>query len=590
MAGAKRKSEGSRPQVAKGKGRAGRVWFGTPFSILVALFLLGVGPANPAEQVDSRQGVSATLRYISQAWNVLTRSMTECKTVYDPKAPSESTVYLPADFPVPLQVTKLEASCPVHVRDLPEVIHGLGQSKAGQIHPPGLLYLPHPYVVPGGIFNEMYGWDSYFILRGLLQAGRLDLARGIVENFFFEIEHYGAILNASRTFYLTRSQPPFLSEMVRAVYAAEESHGRHDRAWLEEAYPFIVKTEWFWTQPPHLAGTTGLSRFFDFGEGPARELGPSSDSYYRHAGSYFVAHPDQAARYLVWMRGASGNHLGSLFPVYVCNPGSTLVRASGSSCEGSGAVALSAAFYKGDRSLRESGFDITFRFGPFGDATPDYAAVGLNCLLYREEKDLEWISNQLGKGAEARQWEATAEQRARRINRYFWNAERGLYFDYDFKTGKQSGYIYATTFYPLWAGAASRAQAQAVIKNLRLFSEPGGIVVSRETTEGQWDYPYGWAPIQLVAVEGLRRYGDDADASRISANFLTMIAQNFTRDHAIYEKYNVVTRSSETHVRVGYRRNQVGFGWTNGVFLTLLYELPAAWRQRLERTTPVKAK
>jgi alpha,alpha-trehalase len=550
-------------------------------SILAALFLLGVKPLRAVAQVNSRQDLSATLRYISQAWNVLTRSMTECKTVYDPKAPNESTVYLPADFPVPQQVNELESSCPVHVRNLPQVIHGLGAMKAGQIRPPGLLYLPNSYVVPGGMFNEMYGWDSYFILRGLLQAGRPDLARGIVENFFFEIAHYGAILNANRTFYLTRSQPPFLGEMVRAVYAAEESHGRHDHAWLEEAYPFIVKTERFWTQPPHLAGRTGLSRYFDFGSGPAPELGSSSDSYYRHAGSYFVAHPHKAHGYLVWTRGLDSSHLGSLFPVYLCNPAGSLMRASGDGCEQAGTVTLSAAFYKGDRSLRESGFDITFRFGPFGDATPDYAAVGLNCLLYKEEKDLEWMSNQLGDTAQAKKWGATARERAREMTGYFWNAERGLYFDYDFKTRKQSDYTYATTFYPLWAGAASPAQARAVVKNLHLLEQPGGIVMSRHTTEGQWDYPYGWAPIQLITVEGLRRYGDDADANQVSVNFLSMIVENFKRDHAIYEKYNVVTRSSETHVRVGYKLNQVGFGWTNGVFLILLHELPPHWRERL---------
>lgn len=109
--------------------------------------------------------------------------------------------------------------------------------------------------------------------------------------------------------------------------------------------------------------------------------------------------------------------------------------------------------------------------------------------------------------------------------------------------------------------------------------------MSRHVTEGQWDYPYGWAPIQLIAVEGLRKYGDNTDSNRISAHFISMIAQNFARDHTIYEKYNVVTRSSETHVRVGYTQNQVGFGWTNGVFVTLLDGLPAAWRERVSALT-----
>ena len=121
----------------------------------------------------------------------------------------------------------------VKIEHLPRVIHQLGTSVGSGVgtsdveapQPAGLLYLKNKYVVPGGRFNEMYGWDSYFIIRGLLRDGRLDLARGMVENFFFEIEHYGAVLNANRTYYLTRSQPPFLSSMVMAVHEAEKAAG-----------------------------------------------------------------------------------------------------------------------------------------------------------------------------------------------------------------------------------------------------------------------------------------------------------------------------------------------------------------------------
>jgi alpha,alpha-trehalase len=512
--------------------------------------------------------------------------MDECKTLHDPKSPGHSNLYFPADFPIPTDVNQLERSCPLDVRHLPVVIHDLGHVNVSSIQPPGLLYLPHAYVVPGGMFNEMYGWDSYFVLRGLLEAGKLELARGMTENFFFELEHYGAILNSNRTYHLTRSQPPFLSEMVRAVYDAERLQGRMDRAWLREAYPFVVQNEHFWTQSANLAGSTGLSRYFDFGEGPAPELGASSDSYYRNVASYFLEHSAAAQGYLLWAGSPAAPHIGAVYPVYICNPGTKEIvdgSVDSAPCQQAGRVSLSGGFYKGDRSLRASGFDITFKFGPFGDATPDYAPVGLNCLLYREEKDLEWMSSQMGKIAEAQKWQATAARRRARITKYFWNARRGLYFDYDFKTGQQSNYVYATTFYPLWVGAASAAQARAVISNVRLLDEPGGIVMSRKTTGGQWDYPYGWAPVELIAVEGLRQYGDASDANRISANFVSMIVQNFSRDHTIFEKYNVVTRSSETNVRVGYTENQVGFGWTNGVFVTLLRELPASWRTRLER-------
>src|ERR1700744_995686 len=160
------------------------------------------------------------------------------------------------------------------------MIHNLGEIDESKIDPAGLLYLPHKYVVPGGRFNEMYGWDSYFIIRGLVRDKRIELAQGMVENFFFEIEHYGSILNANRTYYLTRSQPPFLSSMVLAVYNALQSTDPAAAAsWVREAWPSLLRDHALWVSPPHLAGDTGLSRYFDLGHGPVPEEDPAS-SYY----------------------------------------------------------------------------------------------------------------------------------------------------------------------------------------------------------------------------------------------------------------------------------------------------------------------
>ena len=131
----------------------------------------------------------------------------------------------------------------------------------------GLLYLPRPYVVPGGRFNEMYGWDSYFIQVGLLRDGELERARDIVENFVYEILHYGTILNANRTYFLSRSQPPFLTRMILGVY---EQTG--DADWLRRTVPAIERYYRFWTTEPHAIPEVGLSRYFDRGTGPAPEV------------------------------------------------------------------------------------------------------------------------------------------------------------------------------------------------------------------------------------------------------------------------------------------------------------------------------
>jgi len=148
-----------------------------------------------------------------------------------------------------------------------------------------------------------------------------------------------------------------------------------------------------------------------------------------------------------------------------------------------------------------------------------------------------------------------------------------MFFDYDFQAGKRSTYEFATTFYPLLSGWASKEQAAALASHLNTFERPGGIVTSPRDTGVQWDSPYGWAPLQLIAVQGLRRYGFKADADRVSQEFLSTVAEHFRRDGTIREKYNVITRSSETPVTAGYQTNVTGFGWTNGVFLELLQGL-----------------
>ena len=153
--------------------------------------------------------------------------------------------------------------------------------------------------------------------------------------------------------------------------------------------------------------------------------------------------------------------------------------------------------------------------------------------------------------------------------------------DYDFVHQAQSSYDYVTTFFPLWAGIATPEQAQALVKHLPTFEQPGGLVMSPHETGGQWDLPYAWAPDQLIADEGLRKYGFNKEADRVSYEFLSTVAENFRQDGTIREKYNAVTRSSETQVTAGYHMNIVGFGWTNGVFLELLHDLPAELVQKL---------
>jgi alpha,alpha-trehalase len=529
--------------------------------------------SRPASGSDSLGDI---LRYISDSWDTLTRTMNRCESLEDTKTEGAPILYLPAEMDVPPAITELQTHCRIRVEHLPQKIAGPAQVDLNKIPTPGLLYLENPYVVPGGQFNEMYGWDSYFIIRGLLRDHRVELAKGMVENFFFEISHYGGILNANRTYYLTRSQPPFLSSMIMAVYEAEKAAGQKNLPWLARAYQFAVRDYEQWTHEPHLAGDTGLSRYFDHGDGPVPEIMGDPSHYYRGVAYYFLVHGGSHEKYLVRASDehATDSAAGPHFLIYVCN--SEAAGAGKTDCARPDQMTLTRDFYKGDRSMRESGFDVTFRFGPFGVETHHYAPACLNSLLYKTEKDLERMSNLLGHPDEARTWKAKAAERQQRMVKYFWDENRGLFFDYNFVTHKRSNYEYATTFYPLWAGLASKAQAQAVIENVKLFEQPGGLAMSRTETQAQWDFPYGWAPIHLLAVEGMRRYDYGVQADRISGKFLSTVLDNFKRERNIREKYNMVTRSSETSVVAGYAQNVTGFGWTNAVFLELLHASPGA--------------
>jgi alpha,alpha-trehalase len=519
------------------------------------------GQTAPAPAPDAGISIDG---YIHDAWSTLERSMTSCASLVDPKVKSAPVLYLPREYPEPAAVASLRSKCGVRVERLPVVITHIGQPVA--VPTPGLLYLPHPYVVPGGRFNEMYGWDSYFILLGLLRDGRLDLARGIVENFFFEIEHYGGILNANRTYYFTRSQPPFLTSMIRAVYEAQLAAGQgpQARAWLGRAYRYAQRDHALWTTAGQRAGNTGLARYYDFGEGPVPEMG-DDPTYFQTVIAWLLAHPSVQTSYLVDGPADSSPAERAKIAAISCDPVASNVCAQAHV----GTHWLSRDFYKGDRAMRESGFDTTFRFGAFSGSTHHFAPVCLNALLYKYERDLGWMGQQAGKPGEAERWNAAAAARREAIDRWLWNPARGMYFDYDFVAGEQSTYAYLSTFYPLWAGAASAAQAQLVEKKLHLFEKPGGLALSTTDSGVQWDLPYGWAPVEWLSVDGMRRFGDMKDALRVSREFVTTVRDNFSCDHTIHEKYNMVTGSSEIEVAAGYRENVVGFGWTNAVTLAM---------------------
>lgn len=505
---------------------------------------------------EPAQPETSIFDYIRRSWHTLTRSHADlAKAAADPKfkvrADGKWPVYIAASedldritHEVRSQMTPRDFGR-IDLLPLPRDLRAPAS--------PGLLYLPRPYVVPGGRFNEMYGWDSYFIQMGLVRDGELALAKDMADNALYEIRAYGKILNANRSYYLTRSQPPFLTGMLLAVYEHIQ-----DRHWLADSIPAVEEYYRYWTTEPHLTAPTGLSRYFDSGSGPApevlsSELDKRGRTDYDLVKAYFRTHhisDYDASRFYNARRDE-----------------------------------LTQAFYEGDRSMRESGFDPSNRFGPFSADIVHYNPVCLNSLLYLMEVQTAEILKRLDREEESEVWTKRARIRAGTINRLMWDESRGLYFDYDFTRHRARDYPFLTTFYPLWVGIASREQAARVIENLALFERPGGLETSTYHSGDQWDAPYGWAPLEWIAVEGMRRYGYRDEAERVSLRFLTMVWNQYLKHGVIVEKYDVTTMGDDVgeKLRFGYHSNEVGFGWTNAVFTSLFDGLSEEGRAKLRK-------
>ena len=501
-----------------------------------------IQPLTPASELTAWQ-VKSVRAYIKQSWQTLTRSLSHVlEAARDEKvehfAGKRWPVYIsPQEDPdtvenALLTVLGQDEFAQIDLRVLP--------ADYDQIEEHGLLYLPHDYVVPGGRFNEMYGWDSYFIVLGLLQDGELFMAKSMVDQFIYQVQHYGTVLNANRTYMLQRSQPPVLSMMVWAIF---EHTG--DTEWLHTALPVLERYYYYWMVPPHFDPVTGLSHYHALGQGPAPEVVSSERdeagrTHYDRVREYFRDH-------------AIDDYDVSLF--YDAEKDE-----------------LTELFYRGDRSMRESGFDITNRFGPFSADIIHYAPVCLNVLLYQMEQNMTQIYQTLDHTWEAKIWHARAQHRQQLINRYLWDEEAGLYFDYNPHKGERRQYEFATTFMPLWAGIASPHQAKRVVDNLWKFEADGGLLTSTHVSGNQWDAPFGWAPLQLFAIKGMHRCGYHTDAQRLALKFVQMVVDEFERTGTIVEKYDVERCSSEVsdEIHFGYSSNEIGFGWTNGVVSELL--------------------
>lgn len=475
----------------------------------------------------------------------------------------------------------------------------------------GLLYLPHPYVVPGGRFNETYGWDSAFIVRGLVLDGQYDTAKHVVDNKIYSIMHYDMILNANRSYYLGRSQAPFLTNKVLDIYRNYDklSNPQEDAiTWLKSTLEGVNKYYKFWMSEPHIHRQSGLSYYNDLNEKPGIEVTWSEKEHYPHAlgilrDMYREKLERDATLPADHPRTYQERKDEYYLTLYYVPERPNLTEEERKTLPLEQKDMLTGKFYRGDRAMRASGFDPSRRFGFFNVDVIHHLPVCLNCLLYIMERETAEIyhilSQEEPEGTDdkghswaqvARRWKERATRRKKRFNHWLWDdathqidvaAKYPGYRDYNFNYAlcqeydipEHRNYVFATAFYPLWAGIASKEQAAQVVKHIypKLITK-NGLMTSNRETGSQWDAPFAWAPLQIIAVRGLLRYGYTDEALAIAYGFLNTVHRGFAETGKIFEKYDMQEGSHNVSAKInkGYNINVEGFGWTNAVVLELL--------------------
>jgi alpha,alpha-trehalase len=394
-----------------------------------------------------------------------------------------------------------------------------------------LLPLPEPYVVPGGRFRELYYWDSYFTMLGLAKSGRHDLVEHMVRDFAYLIDTYGHVPNGTRSYYLSRSQPPFFYAMVGLLNAEDPA------ASYERYLPQLRREYAFWME-----GEAVLKR------GMAHRR--------------VVAMPDGAKLNRYWDDADTPRDESY-------REDTELARRSGR---------IPKQLYRDLRAAAESGWDFGSRWFADGRSletinTTEIIPIDLNSLLFGLEDAIRLGCARAHDAACVTEFAHRTAARREAVNRYLWDEAAGVYRDYRWVKHAQVPRISAATLYPLFSALASQPQAAAVAAAVsRDLLKPGGIVTTPEVTGQQWDAPNGWPPLQWIGVSGLRRYSNAAEAETLACRWMANVSRVYAESGKLVEKYDVLATGRPGGG--GEYPLQDGFGWTNGVMRELMALYP----------------
>jgi alpha,alpha-trehalase len=436
--------------------------------------------------------------------------------------------FVEANFDMPYTFSKDFASdtsktMKQHIIDLWPVL----TRKAGEVPArSSLIPLPNDFIVPGGRFREIYYWDSYFTLEGLMISGQEEMAINMTKNFAFLIDSIGFVPNGNRAYYGGRSQPPFFSVMVDRV-------AKNDRTLFESFLPALQKEYDFW-----MKGYETL----EAGEANNRVVMMEDGSLLnRYWDNYALPRPESYREDYELAEKVGGNK---------------------------------ETIYRDLRAGAESGWDYSSRW--FKDAqtlatihTTEIIPVDLNTLLYHLELKIAQGYNWTEQLTKAQEYLDKAASRKEAIMKYLWDEQAGFFIDYDFVAESPTGVLSLAGAYPLFFKMADKAQAKKVAAILESeFLKPGGFITTNNPTGQQWDAPNAWAPLQWIIVNGLYFYGFDELGNEGATRWLERNKSVYKSTGKMVEKYNVMDVS--LLAGGGEYALQDGFGWTNGVAIAFI--------------------
>jgi alpha,alpha-trehalase len=410
-----------------------------------------------------------------------------------------------------------------HINILWDVLTKQTEEKSGT-----QIMLPHQFVVPGGRFREVYYWDSYFTMLGLQVSRKIDLIENMVNNFAYLIDNYGFIPNGNRSYFLSRSQPPFFSLMVELL---TEEKGNDV---LIKYLPQLEKEYQFWMKGEDAINKNNNKE----GRVVAMKDGEILNRYWDNLDT---PRAEAYADDLITAQEIKSNRKD---------------------------------IFRHIRAAAESGWDFSSRW--FRDEndmstiyTTDIIPLDLNCLMFCLEKTIAKAFELANQKMVSEKYAHRAMRRLNAIHKYLWDEKGKIFVDYDLINNKPTGRVTAVVLYPLFLSIATNTQSIYVTKQLKSnFLKAGGLVTTLSFNGQQWDAPNGWAPIQWAGFRGAINYGSEELAKKIKACWISSVDNLFKRTGKITEKYNVV----ETGIGAtgGEYPNQDGFGWTNGVYLKLM--------------------